>query len=86
MEYLQAGVNRISVGVQCLDSDLLAEQGRIQSMENIEETFEILTNKELPEVKLKELVGHTPVQVVAGVIVGIFVSIIMCYTLPQAWL
>ena len=39
IEYNQAGVNRISVGVQCLDSKLLAEQGRIQSMENIEETF-----------------------------------------------
>ncbi len=52
----------------------------------IAETFEILTNKELPEVKLKELVGHTPLQVVAGVLVGILVSLIMCYTVPQGWL
>ena len=38
LEYVQAGVNRISVGVQCLDEKLLREQGRIQSMENIEKS------------------------------------------------
>ena len=57
MEYLQAGVNRISVGVQCLDSELLAEQGRIQSMENIEETFEILTDCEYENVSSDVLIG-----------------------------
>jgi oxygen-independent coproporphyrinogen-3 oxidase len=57
MEYLQAGVNRISVGVQCLDSNLLAEQGRIQSMENIEETFNILTDCEYENVSSDVLIG-----------------------------
>ena len=57
MEYLQAGVNRISVGVQCLDSKLLAEQGRIQSMENIEETFNILTDCEYENVSSDVLIG-----------------------------
>ena len=32
--------------------------------------FEILSSKELPEVKLKEFVGHTPIQVLAGIVVG----------------
>ena len=35
------------------------------------EAFEIWTKKELPEIKLKEFVGHTPVQVCAGILVGI---------------
>ncbi len=33
--------------------------------------FEALTSKQLPEVRLKEFVGHTPVQVLAGILVGI---------------
>ena len=42
MEYLQAGVNRVSVGVQCLDSKLLRNVGRFQTIENIDYTFELL--------------------------------------------
>lgn len=57
IEYNLAGVNRISVGVQCLDSKLLAEQGRIQSMENIEETFQILTECEYENVSSDVLIG-----------------------------
>ena len=41
-EYVESGVNRISVGVQCLDSKLLRKHGRIQSIDNIKETFKIL--------------------------------------------
>ena len=33
-------------------------------------SFEALTTNALPEVKLKEFVGHTPVQVMAGILVG----------------
>ena len=42
-------------------------------------TVEILTNKDLPEVKLKEFVGHTYVQVVAGMAIGVFNGIIAHY-------
>ena len=34
--------------------------------------FEALTTNDLPEVKLKEFVGHTPVQVLAGMLLGVF--------------
>lgn len=34
-------------------------------------SFEALTKKELPEVILKEFVGHTPFQVCAGILIGI---------------
>lgn len=33
-------------------------------------SFETLTSDALPEVKLKEFVGHTPVQVIAGILLG----------------
>ena len=42
-------------------------------------TIEILTNKDLPEVKLKEFVGHTSVQVMAGMAIGICNGIIAHY-------
>lgn len=39
--------------------------------------YETLSSKELPEVKLKEFVGHTPIQVVAGILTGIVVATVM---------
>ena len=45
----------------------------------IVDTVNILTKKELPEVKLKEFVGHTPIQVGAGVIVGILNATVMYF-------
>ena len=38
---------------------------------------DIFTTKDLPEVKLKEFVGHTPMQVFAGIIVGIINTLIL---------
>lgn len=35
------------------------------------ELLEAITKKDLPEAKLKEFVGHTPLQVGAGIIIGI---------------
>ena len=35
------------------------------------ELIEVLTKKDLPETKLKEFVGHTPIQVAAGILIGI---------------
>ena len=43
------------------------------------EAFNILATEDLPEVKLKELVGHTPTQVSAGVIIGILNALMMHY-------
>ena len=41
------------------------------------EAFEIWTKKDLPEIKLKEFVGHTPIQVIAGILIGILDGCIM---------
>lgn len=43
--------------------------------------FTDLSKKELPEVKLKEFVGHTPIQVMAGILVGAINAVTMYYLL-----
>ena len=40
-------------------------------------SFEALTTNALPEVKLKEFVGHTPVQVMAGILVGVIDALLL---------
>lgn len=41
--------------------------------------FESLTKKDLPEVMLKEFVGHTPIQVIAGILLGITNALVMYF-------
>lgn len=36
----------------------------------LNEIIEILESQDLPEIKLKELVGHSPLQVFAGILIG----------------
>ena len=57
MEYLRSGVNRISVGVQCLDSKTLSNVGRIQSMSNIENTFDMLQKMGFTNVNADVMIG-----------------------------
>lgn len=46
--------------------------------EAINQLFELLIDQEVePVVKLKELVGHTPLQVIAGAVLGVLVALIM---------
>ncbi len=48
-----------------------------QLLNEITELFKKLTSNDLPEVKLKEFVGHTPVQVFAGIAIGILMGFAM---------
>lgn len=57
MEYLRSGVNRISVGVQCIDSKVLANVGRFQSMNNIENTFDMLHKMGFTNVSADVMIG-----------------------------
>ncbi|MBE5951474.1 MAG: divergent PAP2 family protein [Lachnospiraceae bacterium] len=43
------------------------------------EAFEALSKADLPEVKLKEFVGHTPIQVAVGIALGIANAFAMHY-------
>ena len=43
------------------------------------EAFEALSKADLPEVKLKEFVGHTPIQVIAGILLGIVDALVIYF-------
>ena len=56
------------------------ETGKQAVMINeIVRSFRILSEENLQEVKLKEFVGHTPVQVIAGVLLGVINAFVMFY-------
>ncbi len=67
--------------IVCHDaSGVRLETGKqAEVLNDLIEIIDMLTTEKLPEVKLKEFVGHTPVQVAAGVIVGILNAIIWYY-------
>lgn len=46
-------------------------------LNELTKAFEALTTEDLPEVKLKEFVGHTPVQVIAGILIGALNAVVM---------
>ncbi len=46
-------------------------------LNELTKAFESLTKEDLPEVKLKEFVGHTPIQVIAGILTGCVVATLM---------
>jgi hypothetical protein len=41
---------------------------------------DIYFKKKIPEKKLKELIGHTPFQVIMGIILGLAVALFIYYT------
>ena len=45
-------------------------------LNDIVEAFNVFAEEKLPEVKLKEFVGHTPIQVFSGIILGIVTAIV----------
>ena len=42
-------------------------------------SFSLLAEENLPEVKLKEFVGHTPIQVMAGILIGAINACVMFF-------
>ena len=45
----------------------------------LNELINIIESDELPEVKLKEFVGHTPIQVAVGILIGIANALVMYF-------
>jgi acid phosphatase family membrane protein YuiD len=43
--------------------------------------FEELSEDKLPEIKLKQFVGHTPIQVLAGITLGAINAVVMYFVL-----
>lgn len=50
-----------------------------QVINELVKSIDILIAKELPSVKLKEFVGHTPVQVIAGILLGTANALLMYF-------
>lgn len=46
-------------------------------LNELTKAFSALADNKLPEVKLKEFVGHTPVQVIAGILIGVINGFVM---------
>ena len=68
-EFAVTGILAIIV---CHDAMGVRQQAGKHAMvlNEIIKSFEALSSNALPEVKLKEFVGHTPVQVMAGILIG----------------
>ena len=48
-------------------------------LNDIIESFSILAEEKLPGVKLEEFVGHTPIQVIAGSLIGLCNALVMYF-------
>ena len=75
----QFAVTALLAVIVCHDAmGVRLETGKqAQIINEMVEAFEIWTKKELPEIKLKEFVGHTPIQVIAGILLGILNGCVM---------
>lgn len=80
-ESFQFAICAILAIVVCHDAIGVRQETGKQAVviNEIVKTFSILTEEKLPDVKLKEFVGHTPVQVVAGVLLGVLNAFVMYY-------
>lgn len=77
----QFAVSAILAIVVCHDAMGVRQETGKQAVviNEIVKTYSILAEEKLPDVKLKEFVGHTPVQVAAGVLLGIINAFVMHY-------
>lgn len=77
----QFAISAIFAIVVCHDAMGVRQETGKQAVviNEIVKVFSILTEETLPEVKLKEFVGHTPTQVIAGVLLGIVNAFVMYY-------
>ena len=75
----QFAVTALLATIVCHDAmGVRLETGKqAQIINEMMEAFEVWTKQELPEVKLKEFVGHTPIQVIAGILLGIANACVM---------
>ena len=76
----QFAVCAILAVIVCHDAMGVRQETGKQAM-MLNEIIAILESKDLPEVKLKELVGHTPLQVLAGILLGIGNAFLMYYVI-----
>lgn len=81
LDSFQFAVTGILAIVVCHDAMGVRQETGKQAVviNEIVNSFTMLTEEKLPEVKLKEFVGHTPAQVMAGIVLGIVNACVMYY-------
>ena len=77
----QFAVTAILAIIVCHDAKgVRLETGKQAAVINeIMEAFELLAPNKISEANLKEFVGHTPIQVMAGILLGILNAIVMYF-------
>lgn len=75
----QFAVSGILAIIVCHDAMGVRQQAGKQAvvLNELIKSFEALQSNALPEVKLKEFVGHTPVQVIAGILIGAIDAVLL---------
>lgn len=83
LDSFQFAVSAILAIIVCHDAmGVRLETGKQAIVLNeIVKAFEALSTEGLTEVKLKEFVGHTPIQVMAGILLGAVDAVIMYFVL-----
>ena len=79
----QFAVTAILAIIVCHDATGVRQETGKQAVviNELVRAFEALTTDDLPEAKLKEFVGHTPIQVTAGALLGTLNAIGMYFLL-----
>lgn len=72
-QFALAGILAVIV---CHDATGVRQQAG-KHAEMLNEILEVLGNEDLPQEKLKVLLGHTPLQVIAGITIGIANALLM---------
>ena len=72
----QFAIGALFTMIVCRDAVGVRRETGKQNM-IINELLKMIESEEIAEIKLKKFVGHTPLQVVGGLIVGIVVALLM---------
>lgn len=80
---VEFAISAILAVIVCHDATGVRRETEKQAfiIDELVKAFEELAEDKLPEVKLKKFVGHTPVQVMAGILLGTINAVIMYFVL-----
>ena len=83
MGSMEFAISAILAVIVCHDATGVRRETEKQAfiIDELVKAFEELAEDKLPEVKLKKFVGHTPVQVMAGILLGTINAIAMYFVL-----
>ncbi|MBQ7345674.1 MAG: divergent PAP2 family protein [Oscillospiraceae bacterium] len=76
---VEFAISFILATVVCHDATGVRRETEKQTylINELVQAFSELSEDKLPEVKLKQFVGHTPIQVIAGILVGVVTASVM---------